>query len=158
MDPQDYEYTRKIIDTQIGCDRWGKNINPDIGGASGLGSGLNYIFALTKKNCSVALYIDNKVQRANKNAYNFLENHKSDIEKDTLQNGEWCWELLPEKRASRISIKNEIDMGNPENWEGAIKFMLAAMEKLISSLSKYAEETNKLLDTSNYEDAEKIEK
>ena len=156
---QDYKYTKKIIDTQMRNNKWGEINSCDIGVASGLGTGLSYIFGLTNKNCSVALYIYNlKSKEINKNVYYFLESHKSDIENIGLSGGEWCWEPLPDKIASRISIKHTIDMRNPTNWQEAANFMFSAMEKLISSLSKYAEETNKLVDTSNYEDAEKIEK
>ena len=134
IDSQKFEKTDKIIN-KIGDARWAEAEDGDIGTNVGLRN--SYGFAITSSHCRVEFYINNTNKAANKKVYQYLLEHKQEIESMTLSRGNWCWQELPEGLASRISIKYEIDMDNSQNWGDATDFMIQSMEILINSLDKY---------------------
>ncbi len=134
IDSQKFKRTERIIN-KIGDTRWTAAEGGDIG--TGVGLRNSYGFAITASHCRVEFYINNPNKAANKKAYYYLSEHKQDIEHLTLPKGKWCWEPLYDKKASRISIKYEIDMDDPKNWDDAAEFMIQSMEILIKSLDKY---------------------
>ena len=115
---------------------WDNNKNSWIGASSGIGHSTYFDFVISDNEYRVELYIDNKDRDYNKKVFNALYLEKEEIEKEG-ENYKFRWQMLNEKRASRIAIVDkEFSLKSTENWGQIADFLIKAMQKLIEIMEK----------------------
>lgn len=89
------------------------------------------ITQIRKRNeLAVELYIDN-----NKELFQSLYKNKSEIESTTGLS--FDWRELPEKKASRIIIRQSADLNNNEKWNVQFDWLIDVMLKIKKSFKEY---------------------
>ena len=83
----------------------------------------------------IEVYIDRQEKYLNKEVFNMLISNKEPIEKELGY--ELSWEILEDKNASRISIQQNGDYRNKDQWSEMIDFITTNIEKFQKTFSKY---------------------
>jgi hypothetical protein len=116
-----------------------QNISPSKGGwiSTGAGkSGLNYAYVVRKHDAQVEFYIDLLDKDLNKKRFQFFLNNKHNIERQF--GAPLDWQLLPDKRASRIRyIITGYGLRDEANWDKLHDKLINAMIRLTGSLKPY---------------------
>jgi len=84
----------------------------------------------------VELYLDLGDKEINKDNYSKLLKHKESIENDLGYSLKW--ELLEEKRASRISVSSDADISDKSTWDEMMKTLSINLKDFSTVISKYA--------------------
>lgn len=103
-------------------------------GGAGITSIL-YRLSISKKSCSIELYIDRKNKMENKMIFDDLRKRRSTIEKSVNQ--DILWERCEDKRYSCIKIVKEISYLDRSKWPELIDFMIESIIELEGSLKKH---------------------
>ena len=103
-------------------------------GAGKSGLGFNYVVRMD--DAQVELYIDRGDVEWNKMVFNTFLQHKVEIEE--LFGGPLDWQLLPEKRASRIRfVISSYGLNDQEHWDELQYKLIDAMIRLERAFRKY---------------------
>ncbi|MHC1731995.1 MAG: DUF4268 domain-containing protein [Bacteroidales bacterium] len=104
-------------------------------GASGGISGVAYNFVVLKNTSRVELYISTGKKEKNKEIFDYLFSHKSEIE--NMFGKELLWARLDDKDASRISYAVERSYSNKDEWGKLIEALTSNMAKFYNSISTH---------------------
>ena len=109
-----------------------------LGATAGYGKGLYFNYVIADKCCRVEIYIDfYKDRDYNKRVFDALHDNRDAIA-TAVQPYEVKWSRLDDKRASRIYIeKDNISMGDKNEWETVSNFLIEAMTKFIAAIDGY---------------------
>lgn len=92
-------------------------------------SGLSYSYVVRMEDAQVELYIDRGEGEWNKRVFNALMQHKLEIE--DLFGGPLDWQLLPDKRASRIRfVIPDYGLKDQDHWNELQERLIEAMIRL----------------------------
>ncbi len=99
-------------------------------------AGLFYSYVVRIEDAQVELYIDNREAAWNKNVYNYFFQHKTEIEQ--IFGGSLDWQLLPDKRASRIRfVISDYGLKDEDRWNELQEKMVDAMIRLEKAFRGY---------------------
>ncbi len=102
----------------------------------GVGIGLSNVTlnqVVTKNHCRVEVYFNRGDKDENKTFYDFLLNHKVEIEE--LFGGSLSWERMDDKVSCRIRAQLEgVNVFDRDDWPKMIKYLIQTTEKLDSAL------------------------
>ena len=114
-------------------------VSPGIGNWVGAGAGktgLGFNYVVRMDNAQVELYIDRGEAEWNKMVFNTFLQHKVEIEE--LFGGPLEWQLLPDKRASRIRfVISSYGLKDQEHWDELQDKLIDAMIRLERALRNY---------------------
>jgi len=103
-------------------------------GAGKSGLGFNYVVRMD--DAQVELYIDRGEAEWNKRVFNAFVQHKTEIE--DLFGGPLDWQLLPDKRASRIRFMiSEYGLKDQEHWDELQEQLIESMIRLDKALRPF---------------------
>lgn len=98
-------------------------------------SGLMFAIVILNESGTVELYLDVRDKEVNKNRFRRLESHKEEIEKSFGQ--PLKWDLLPDKRASRISFRTKGGLKNKDQWDEIQKRLVTQMIDFERAIQPY---------------------
>ena len=124
-----------------------QNISPShyhwIGTGSGIG-GIAFNFGISKSYARCEVYIDRGDQEENKFIFDFLLQHKDEIEMEF--GGILEWERLENKRASRIKYEDkQYNVFDKECWNEMVTFMVDGMIRLEKAFKEPLRKVNRKL-------------
>ena len=121
---QNNEFSNNFNRTKPSTDHW---MNFTIG-SSAYHLAVNQ---LRKRNeLNVELYISD-----DKSIFNTLHNHKEKVEREMDMELEWL--ELPNKKASRILAKTNVDFDDSNQWNEQFKWLIDVMLKMKKTVKKY---------------------
>jgi hypothetical protein len=122
-----------------------QNISPSISSwisASAGKSGLRFNYFVRKHDAQVEFYINSKDTGLNKKRFQYFLRHKSEIERTFGESLDW--QLLPDKRASRIRyIISGYGLRDEAHWDELQDQLINAMIRLSHAFSPYIDQLEK---------------
>ena len=119
-----------------------QNLSPSIYhwiGKGGGKSGISFNFVILNKYSEIEVYLDKRDKEVNKKRFDFLMQHKKDIEdifEDSL-----IWERLDSKRACRIGYKFEnVGLKDKDSWKDLQQKLVVKMMKLEKAFEKFIDD------------------
>lgn len=141
------EYWGRLVEVfqQSNCNLF-NNISPSkdhwLSAGSGV-SGCNYQMYFLQKEIVVLVYMSRPVAEENKFLFDFLHEHKEQIE-NTFEN-ELEWSRLDDKKASRIHFRLAVDGYDKSQWDSYIQWQLEYMTRLEKAFKHYIKEAGEAL-------------
>lgn len=133
------EFWRQLLEKAKTKTKLHAKISPGVenwisAGAGKSGLGLNYVVRMD--DAQVELYIDNGEAEWNKKVFNTFLQHKTEIEQ--IFGEPLDWQLLPDKRASRIRyLISGYSLKDEDQWGGLQELLIDAMVRFEKAFSTY---------------------
>lgn len=133
------EFWRQLLEKEKTKTKLHAKVSPGIENwiSTGAGkSGLGFNYVVRMDNAQVELYIDRGEAGWNKRVFNTFLQHKKEIE--DIFGGPLDWQLLPDKRASRIRfVISSYGLKDQEHWDELQNQLIESMIKLEKALRNH---------------------
>lgn len=127
------------------------NISPSKDNWIGIGigmSGLNINLVVTKTHCRAEIYINRGNQADNKEAFDYFNERKADIE--AAFGNDFVWERMDKKVSSRIKYQLDgVNVFEKEDWSKMIDFLVDTSVRMEKAVKEHVKKLNAFVKNKN---------